>query len=219
MRSLTLFVAVLVLVGCTVDANSLRSPPSAAPYKGAAVFDAGTPDAQGAADTDFPDLHPAGFDVPPSIETAMPDAVPTVEVLPPSDVGTASDLRAVLSPEVGDTRPVGLADAVPVDTAPPLACVKLGPWTQLTAYPAPLPVTAYCFTLCPVEPAPQAIDYMWSCMGFTDADRAITINGQAVKCGAEPLPALVSGGWSFVVSAGGGPNAFIQWGGALRTCP
>lgn len=140
------------------------------------------------------------------------------------DLGVAVDTRPDTIPDVGgiDTT-ASILDAV-VDTksdaGTAISCDKIGPWAGQTSLRITLPTSAYCFKLCFATPEPiSALDYAWACTGFADTDRTIAVNGQRVACGSRPLPTEVDGVWTFVLSAGGHANDFINWTGVLRACP
>jgi len=57
---------------------------------------------------------------------------------------------------------------------------------------------AVCFVTCE-----GSTTYGWGCDSFTEADRTVTVNGTAVKCGVTPLPAAKNGYYYFQIGAGG----------------
>jgi hypothetical protein len=57
---------------------------------------------------------------------------------------------------------------------------------------------AVCFVSCE-----GSTTYGWGCDSFTEADRTVTVNGTAVKCGATSLPAAKNGYYYFQIGAGG----------------
>jgi hypothetical protein len=147
-------------------------------------------------------------------------AVDTVPVVPGTDAEPGTDAVPVI-PKLDSG--VGVEAKLPGDAAPAIPCDKLGPFPPGSAYPIILPTTAYCFQLCPEARDPiDPLDYAWTCTGFTDADRTITVNGVQVLCAGQArsvLPTTVDGVWTFALSAGGHTNDFIAWSGALRACP
>jgi hypothetical protein len=172
--------------------------------------------------------------VPPGVE--MPDAAAGVEAPAVPFPGPRAGLDAGSMPDVERTP-----DAVPVvpkpdagvevearppsDAVPAITCDKFGIVPVGVVYNITLPTTAYCFKLCPEARDPvDPMSYGWTCQGFTDADRAIAVNGTQVFCSGRAsagsgsaLPATVDGAWTFTVSAGGA--GFIAWSGTLRACP
>jgi hypothetical protein len=120
-----------------------------------------------------------------------------------------------------------LEAAPPRDITPALACDTFGPLAATSTLSITLPTTDYCFKLCPAlfEPI-NPLDYAWACVGVTDTDRTIMVNGQKVSCVGQAsrssgslLSALADGAWTFALSAGGHNGDFIKWIGALRVCP
>jgi hypothetical protein len=214
-----LLVSILALVGCASEGLKLDAPfvPGSGP---GVLYDAGID-----LGVDAISILPDGsFDV----VTGAPDSRPVAVDTAPGGldvVAAALDTKPV-APDTGlDTGP----DVVPAlpDTTPAIPCDKFGPLAGAPNYPTmpiALPTTAYCFKLCSSSfPLIDPLSYSWACLGFTDADRMITVNGQAMSCkitssgSASVLPEVVDGAWTFTISAG--PAAYIQWAGGLRVCP
>jgi hypothetical protein len=235
----------LAPAGCFYDANELRALPDG--NVGDGGKDEGTSNADLVSNPSVDAYSMPGTDtaqigdtMSPSDSRQLGDTSPDSSPDAPFDtVFMANDKQPAKSdtspftpdtiPAIPDTRPDSIQDTKPdvPDAIPAILCDSPGR-NGMTSTMIPLPTTAYCFKLCFATPEPiDPTDYSWTCTGFTDGDRTITIYGQAVSCiGPAPrisagsaLPAEVDGAWTLVLSAGGHNGDFISWAGSLRTCP